>query len=87
LTSPQATYTGVILEPSGVICQACDNEIQRNFAAEHVRKGFWDPGDLELLGITEDQANAYRRERRVRILSEHSVEDLRDALKLAESKP
>jgi hypothetical protein len=38
-------------------------EIQRGFAADHVRKGFYDEDDLELLGITQDEAEAYQRKR------------------------
>jgi hypothetical protein len=62
------------------------HDIQVGFAADHVRKGFWDQNDLDLLGITEEEAQAVDRERRVEMLAQHSPDDLRAALALAEGK-
>jgi hypothetical protein len=62
-----------------------DEEIQKGFAVDHIRKGYFDDGDLEILGITEDEANASIRNQHVqRLARTYTPEVLRKALALAE---
>jgi hypothetical protein len=60
-------------------------EVQRGFAAEHVRKGIWDDNDLKLLRMTEAEAREYQRQRRIEALAQHDPADLRAALQLREA--
>lgn len=56
---------------------------QRGFAEEHVRKGFYGDEDLQLLGITREEAEAYQRERTISALADRHRNDpavLREAL-------
>lgn len=61
-TEPCGTCTecGPLLDD---MCGRCYTNVQRGFAADHVRKGAYDETDLALLGITKEEAESHQRER------------------------
>lgn len=73
--------------PDGV-CADCETEIQRDFALDNVRGGMWQEADLEILGMTEDQAKTIYHDRVVWLLAySHTPETLMEAARVAKERP
>lgn len=53
----------IIDAPDGDLTDEQLIEIRRGFATEHIHRGWYDQGDLDALGITSDEADAFIRER------------------------
>jgi hypothetical protein len=55
------------------ISDADRREYAEQIAADHVRKGLYDDDDLQLLGITRDEAERAYREKSVRQVAEYAL--------------
>ena len=68
-------------------CWGCIlQEVAANDAINRVQRGIYDDRDLELAGVTREEAERHDRERRVARLADHDPEELAAALQLAKER-